>query len=60
MCSGALYEAFSAAMAYFMHTLIASGTLLEPLQVAAVIIYDIDGFFSVCLTRARQTVAFLI
>jgi len=30
---GTLYEAFSASMAYFMHTLVASGTLSDGLQV---------------------------
>ena len=32
-CEGAPYEAFSAAMARFMHTLMATGTLSQSLQV---------------------------
>ena len=33
LCKGAPYEAFSAAMARFMHTLMATGTLSQSLQV---------------------------
>ena len=49
---GAAYEAFSSAMARFMHNLMATGTLSQSLQVC--LFFFITLFFRFLLYRAKQ------